>query len=499
MACQRTRTWALFAVTISGFICLISSLFLPEASIVEDKTEKVVPSKPNEAVPFHNLAPAIKKRRKSTKVGSELKDDSEERSTQFRPLPEQLDYEQLVLFLNSEDYYFLSLQQFTKKLKHKSDVVTLLKKGLRDPSATTRANSARLIGNCRILSAMTDLIEALKDSNAQVRENVVTALSMIDIKYGGVSPEVFFNALEDQNANVRCSAIEALDDEVSASPKLIKALKDPDAGVRAQAAEALGFMRAYSAIPELIKATKDRSSIVRLSALESLANLKTNSALPSFIAALKDESASVIIFAAIILSATEEFSAIPALIETIKNQKGRIGSPDFRNLGQMQRNPSISEFGPAASPEEIVPKYLLFALRKLGKGSGSDIPGLVCDLKDSDEDTRARSALILGAIGSHASAAIPDLIELLSDSDSRVRERSLWALGEMGEQAIENLIRELLNPHGQRKVAAWALGQLEGQAKPAVSALLRVQRESDGQLKTSVTEALQRIQKQKSD
>ena len=114
-----------------------------------------------------------------------------------------------------------------------------LKRTLGGPAWIARKNAAWALGAIGNTEAVTALIEALKDTDAGVREQVAWALGAIGDRR---AVDGLIGALNDTAAGVRKQAAWALGalGDSRAVTALTKTLKDPDAGVRRQSAWALG-------------------------------------------------------------------------------------------------------------------------------------------------------------------------------------------------------------------------------------------------------------------
>jgi HEAT repeat protein len=121
-----------------------------------------------------------------------------------------------------------------------------------------------------------DTIPLLKDDNTEVRRGAAYTLKFLEGHEAAI-PDLIL-ALKDQDAIVRDYAIEALvlmypRDVV---PPLAKALKDAHPTIRRKAAEALGRVRNFTeaALPDLILLLKDGNPEVRRSAAKALKNIQ---------------------------------------------------------------------------------------------------------------------------------------------------------------------------------------------------------------------------------
>jgi len=163
---------------------------------------------------------------------------------------------------------------------------------LKDASADVREQAAFGLGQLRDPKAVEALSAAIKDSNADVREQVVFALGQLR----AVSAvDALAIALHDSSDDVREQAAFALGqirDKRAVDP-LISALKDPKADVREQAAFALGQLRDGKAVDALVIALKDADTDVREQVVFALGQIRDPRAIDALTAALKDPSAEV--------------------------------------------------------------------------------------------------------------------------------------------------------------------------------------------------------------
>src|SRR5262249_15574780 len=121
-----------------------------------------------------------------------------------------------------------------------------------------------------------DTIPLLKDDNTDVRRAAAYALKFLEGHEAAI-PDLI-KALKDQDAVVRDYAIEALvlmypRDVV---PPLAKGPKDPHPTIRRKSAEALGRIRNFTeaALPDLIVLLKDGNPEVRRAAATALKNIQ---------------------------------------------------------------------------------------------------------------------------------------------------------------------------------------------------------------------------------
>jgi HEAT repeat protein/beta-lactamase regulating signal transducer with metallopeptidase domain len=163
---------------------------------------------------------------------------------------------------------------------------------LRDPNADVRERAAFGLGQMHDKRAVAPLTQSLKDEKADVREQAVFALGQLRATE---AIDALTLALRDSAADVREQAAFALGqirDPRSVDP-LTSALKDEKADVREQAAFALGQLRSSTAVEALVVALKDANAGVREQVAFALGQIRDPRAIDGLTAALKDANASV--------------------------------------------------------------------------------------------------------------------------------------------------------------------------------------------------------------
>lgn len=104
------------------------------------------------------------------------------------------------------------------------------------------------------------------------------------------------------------------------------------------------------------------------------------------------------------------------------------------------------------------------------------------DLADEDPEVRARAARMLGNLTSDSRRAVPELGVALHDPDDNVRIQSALALYKIGPasvNAVNDLAAAVSDPHPQVRInSVLALTTLDGDAQPAVPALIKALTES---------------------
>ena len=209
------------------------------------------------------------------------------------------------------------------------------------------------------------LMEALKDTDKDVRETAMSALVQMR------DPRMFeplVAALKDASADVREHAafgLGQLHDPRAVEP-LSAALKDENPSVREQAVFALGQLRAASAVDAIVVAVKDSNPSVREQAVFALGQIRDRRAVEPLISALKDENPSVREQAAFALGQIRDARSIEALVIALKDANADVREQAAFALGQI-RDPRA-------------------------------IDGLMVALKDPNPSVRQQAAFALGQI-----------------------------------------------------------------------------------------------------
>jgi HEAT repeat protein len=144
-----------------------------------------------------------------------------------------------------------------------------------------RQTAAHTLGERRDESAIPALLQALDDSDSDVREEVADALSQI----GAVCVPGLLAQTSHRDQHTRIAAIRALGQigDPLAITTLVRALDDESAWVRAAAAEALGALVAVDAVKPLIARLSDPDRAVQQSARIALQRIGTDEALDALL------------------------------------------------------------------------------------------------------------------------------------------------------------------------------------------------------------------------
>ena len=396
--------------------------------------------------------------------------------------------------------------------------------GVKDPDDTTRANSARSLGNLREEEALQALIGGLSDPAAQVRTEAARSLGIHRDPRAG-PPLVA--ALGDADAAVRGQAAAALEPmrvEEARGP-LLELLEDEDESTRTQAALALGALGAPEAVPLLIKAVQAGERWTSYSAVTYLCDMRAAEALPALKGALSRPLA--IGLQRHVVRNLAKFGSgevVPAICEALEHG----GDPKFRldaievleELGDPSAVPiliqAMERWGDRGAPgallklggreaEDAVIRQVnqpyskgmdWRAARLLGaNGITRAMPALRQAVEDAyPMDMVSHAAMVLARLGDTVTA--PNMVEWLGHEDRDRRRRAAVALGYLGDgSATGPLMAALRDPFGKvRKSAARSLGLLGDQA--AVPALTAALDDIKKGVRKAAGQALERLEEQ---
>jgi len=339
-----------------------------------------------------------------------------------------------------------------------------------------------------------DAITALAD---HALRRVTTAIAQATRDKHSSNPAAIrglIEALSDSDVEVRRSAAHALasTEDSAAVGALMEALRrDSDAEVRKTCAWALGQLEDSRAVAALVEALKtDKDEEVRHQAAWALGQIESPAAIDGLGAALNDASQEVRKTAVWALGQIEDARAVPALLPFLKDTNVEIRKTAVWALGQIESSSAVTGLtGLAKDPSAEVRQQVAWALGQIQNASAVD--ALATMLKDEDSEVRGTAAWALGQIEDNRSVAA--LAAALKDANAEVRSKAAWALGQIGgHQAPQALIDATKDQnHEVRKNVAWALGQIEDAA--AVPALILLLKDSDDEVKKNAMWALGQI------
>ncbi|MPY88989.1 MAG: hypothetical protein GEU99_13805 [Luteitalea sp.] len=215
----------------------------------------------------------------------------------------------------------------------------------------------------RVIAALS---EAVKDSDAEVRQTAVGALARLR------DPGAFdalVTALGDKDPEVRqqaASGLGQLRDARSVEP-LSMLVGDADAEVREQAVSALGQLRDPSTIPGLTAALKDASAEVREQAASALGQIGDARAVPPLAVALADKDKEVREQAASALGQIRDPKAVDALVQAVKDPSTEVRQQALSALGRIDSSDPRAVDAAMVALKDSDPKVRQMAAQALSR------------------------------------------------------------------------------------------------------------------------------------
>jgi HEAT repeat protein len=341
-------------------------------------------------------------------------------------------------------------------------------------------------------------IRALHSPKAAERLSATVELSRLGFGDSGIAIRPLIARLEDENAEVRAAAADALgaisakaaksgshdNDLRAAATALLRTLKDQRPAVRTAAANALGafagprraagWLDLKAVVAALAEGLGDRDAQVRGAILRAIGSAAFNAAVgppAEVVAALEDESAD---------NGKEAGNALARFTRGLDPWIPSL----FRGL-ERARPPVRDAYTHAF--ERIRPYWFGNRWLRPAAYSAAVIPTLVAALGSHDEQVRCEAVSLIGGLGPSARVAVPDVIAILREPINPevrqfdVTQSAIAALGRNapGTEAAEAVVAALTNivlsgNPAQRYGAVAALGEFGPEAALAVPALLEV-------------------------
>jgi HEAT repeat protein/S1-C subfamily serine protease len=230
-----------------------------------------------------------------------------------------------------------------------------------------------------------------------------------------------------------------------ALPFLTAALKDNDAGVRKNVVSALGNLgpAARGAIADLLDKLKDSDAVVRRNAAQAVTRVgvEGKGSVPILIELLKERNVETRRASAMLLAklGPDGKEAAPALAEALKDPDPLIRRSALDGLAQYGADakpavPALREILRGKAKDKTLQQSAIDVLTQLGPDAKEAIP----DLVEALEDPLLRDGAVT-ALGKMGKLAVPDLKNALKDNSAKLRTGACMALGEIGADAKETV------------------------------------------------------------
>ena len=276
------------------------------------------------------------------------------------------------------------------------------------------------------------------------------------------------------------------DDTVSL---LIEALHDTDPDVREEVVSALGQSRSALAETgvAIAGALKDPSIEVQRAAAKALPKVRiTPELMPAVIDGLNNDDREVRLplLRALAEHGEDALSALPALDSILKSQTGELlitAAQAYWEISRQKDLPIQAVLRSLVDSDTSVRKKAAELFKKLGANQES-VPALMLASKNHLPGVRATAAQLFCQMGEEARPAVPFLKDLLKDKDGQTKvwaATALWRLDEEPKHALSLIIDATRNPEATtRELAIEILGSIgsqESQVDPALAGLLTSQ------------------------
>lgn len=290
---------------------------------------------------------------------------------------------------------------------------------------------------------------------------------------------------------------------------LITALSDKDAEARSVAATSLGNVPAALSdrvSPALVKALSDQDERVKAAAEVSLMNFhheddetqtaETESALFTDPAPAGEPATAKIGNPFAMLEAEPEPpQPVEVTKEAATEPEAKKPTPAksvkiIPAVPVVESQPSVE---PVAQPEPIVPQSVLET-----QSVHPELRQAVANLADPNPKVRQEAAIKISWFGSQAASIAPSMLQYLGDDNEVVCAHIAKAVYDadpaLAEHAVATLTDLLDSVHpGIRPLSAYFLGQIGTPAKPALPALRRVAKVSEGMDQLHIAESIAHI------
>jgi HEAT repeat protein len=376
--------------------------------------------------------------------------------------------------------------------------------GLKSKDADERVRAIRGLSKLGV-EAVPPLVGALRDEEKQVSQSAAYALRILKAEPKALAEAVSPHA-KDKNAAVRAGVAGALNRcGTDGLPALLKLLDDGEADVRRQAVQSLAVVAARTpaarkeVLSGLQKRVEDDSQPVRLDLARALPRCGDDSA-KALLTLADDADASVRAHAIAGLGQIKAGGkeALAALSKKAKgDEDAMVRQSAVRTLGKMGRD---AEPAVIASLKDKEPSVQAMALRTLAamKPDAKKVAPLIEEVatKAESEQVRAVAVQTLERVGGED--AEKAIVRLLKRDDSAVRLACLQRLirGKLvKKELIGDLIKALADGDADvRSLAAFALGELKGDAKEALPALRKLTDDEDERARKLAKQAIEKIE-----
>eukprot|EP00928_Gymnodinium_smaydae_P024701 TRINITY_DN19914_c0_g7_i1.p1 TRINITY_DN19914_c0_g7~~TRINITY_DN19914_c0_g7_i1.p1 ORF type:complete len:1695 (+),score=350.87 TRINITY_DN19914_c0_g7_i1:196-5280(+) len=407
--------------------------------------------------------------------------------------------------------------------EHDPLIVDHIASKLRDTDERVRSQACAALGAIGEAGAAqaSAIVDSLQDENCLVRKNAVHALVQLGTDVLTQNSGAIVRQLADEDLVVREAASSALAelDINDHAQAVLDALEDDHADVRRSACEALAQLEGAGAAhaERLADRLEDDSSAVRCAALASIVLLgeKATENVPDvaerIVECLGDDSGSVRGAACAALAqlaqCTDECHTA-ALAEALHDRESDVRTRALEALGEAGDLAVAKYAVPIARQlgdgNEVVREAAIEALAELDSASRAD--AIAALLGDQSAPVRESACEYLAGLGDAGLTHAQRVVDLFHDGDASVRKAAVGAIAELGEgvtrevpDVAESLISQLGDDDATiRSAACVALGRLGGARGTAAAAapeaaIAKALQDSAAPVRRVAVQALQRL------
>ncbi len=232
---------------------------------------------------------------------------------------------------------------------------SLLRKGLLDENPMLRRVCAVAVGKIGITALLDDLVRLLDDSEADVREGGIDALSRLAERDGESVLRIAADLACAHTSEKRRSAA-VLYSALNDAEKLSLLVKDEDAVVRKTAVNSLAELKSPAAVSHLVMALADEDADVRIAAARALGEVGGGDVLDPLLLALNDEAPWVKCAVLASLAKLKNDRAVPAIMEIVEHGAGLVVISALEALAEIggEKVPGLVKKGLDNADEEVV-------------------------------------------------------------------------------------------------------------------------------------------------
>ena len=228
----------------------------------------------------------------------------------------------------------------------------------------------------------------------------------------------------------------------------IEDLQNSDKIRRMEAAEYLGNMGTDETLNHLLNALGDKDSEVRYMVVKGISHFNNNRVLRELMKSLKDPVWYVRTLAGIELE---------------------------KKLGK--ESESILEFFIENDPSKLSKLFSIYALLMLNPSKSKDYIGTILNyLRDSEEEIKVQSLMILGDIGrlddKLSSDLLKELLKALKDKRSNVKKAAIKALLKLKTDGVKNYLLKMIKEEKNEEVKGLLIRSLEFFGREEIDELL---------------------------